>query len=61
MKNHKVEIFTLSEYGSWAAKELVESELTLDNNISYKIDPSNRFFFGDGEIQKTLSTLYCNL
>lgn len=61
LKNHKVEIFTLSEYGSWAAKELVESELTLDNNISYKIDPSNRFFFGDGEIQKTLSTLYCNL
>lgn len=58
LNNHKVEIFNLSEYGSWAAKELVESESILNGAINYKADPSNRFFFGDSEIQKSLSTLY---
>ncbi|HEJ7114556.1 TPA: hypothetical protein SMF73_002413 [Serratia marcescens] len=58
LNNHKIEIFNLAEYGSWAAKELIESELPLDSDVNYKIDPSERFFFGDSKTKKTLSKLY---
>ncbi|WP_180278881.1 type I restriction enzyme HsdR N-terminal domain-containing protein [Raoultella ornithinolytica] len=58
LKNYQAEIFNLAGYGSWAAKELIESEALSDNNVSNKIEPFNRFFFGDEGVHRTLSTLY---
>lgn len=58
LNNHKAEICNLEKYGSWAAKQLMESEVMLDTGIICKAEPSNRFFFGDDEVQKELCQLY---
>ncbi|HCD2457666.1 TPA: hypothetical protein NBK62_004808 [Klebsiella pneumoniae] len=58
LNNHKAEICNLEKYGSWAAKQLMESEVMLDAGIICKAEPSNRFFFGDDEVQKELCQLY---
>lgn len=58
LENHIEEILTLSEIGSWAAKEILESENISDNKPATSTKLSERFFIGNDELQNSLKSLY---
>lgn len=58
LENHMAEILTLSETGSWAAKEILEDAGSSDSKLSTNTNLSERFFMGNNEIQSSLKALY---
>ncbi|WP_445406868.1 hypothetical protein [Acinetobacter seifertii] len=57
--NHKKELIELDILGSWAAKEIVDKFDIRYEKISRDNILSERFFFGDSEMQNFLSKSYC--
>ena len=58
LENHLEEVLTLSEIGSWAAREILENENLSDQKPSTSVKLSERFFIGDDELHNSLKRLY---